>query len=231
MFLLSLVFLSALAAAPQPGDSVRFTVSPAVVTIGDTVTLSWDAPGATSVFVTGVGLAPPAGAARVVPSRAEATYVFSAEFAGRLEVRSLTVRVNGARGDGPGTEPEFAYSTRCTPVFRSVNGVVERVYDFFRDSLLVETQERIGALREVVLETRTGSQRVVPPAPERRIRARRVFYRVQVAPGPREGQVVCSVASSVQFQRAGESTWYPEPTDSELHALAARYLMERLRDE
>jgi hypothetical protein len=230
--LLSLLLLSSVAMAPGPGDSVRFSVEPAVVTVGDTVTLTWDAPGATSVFVSQVGLAPAAGTARVVPGRAEVTYVLSAEFPDGLEVRSFTVRVNGARGDGPDvTEMVFPYSTRCAPLSRSVNRVVERVNGFFQDSLLVEAQERTGPLREVILETRVGSQRVVPAAPERRIRARRVFYRVRVGRGAGEEQVVCSVSSNVQFQRAGESTWYAEPRDSELHALAARYLMQRIRNE
>lgn len=228
---LSVVLLSVLAATAGPQDSLRFSVQPARVAIGDTVTLSWEAPGATSVFITGVGRVQPAGTARLVPVRPETTYVLSAEYPGRLDVRAGTVRVDGARGDGPDVaQMHFPYSTRCAPLTRSVNRVVERVHAFFQDSLLVESQERVGPLREVILETRAGSQRVVPAAPERRIRARRVFYRVRVARAG-EDQVVCSVSSNVQFQRAGESTWYPEPADSELHALAARYLMQRIRNE
>jgi hypothetical protein len=230
--LAAVLLLSSVILVPAPGDTVRFSVLPAEVFIGDTVTLSWDAPGASSVFITGVGMAPPSGTARLVPGREETTYLLSAEYAQEAQLRTATVRVNGARGDGPDlVDMEFPYNGRCRPVYRSINRLRERVHELFQDSLLVEAQERRGPVDEIIVETRTGSQRVVPGSPERRIRSRRVYFRVRIAAGLREGLVVCSVSSNVQFQRAGESRWYPEPEDSELHALAARFLMERMRNE
>ncbi|MBB4636014.1 hypothetical protein [Longimicrobium terrae] len=228
----SVLVLSALAIMSTGQDSIRFNVHPAEISIGDTVTISWSAPGASSVFITGVGRASRSGLARVVPSEFEVTYVLSAEFDGHAEVRSSTVRVNGARGDGPDvSEMTFPYTRRCGTVSRSVNHVRERIYTVFQDSLWIEPVERRGDLDEIILETRNGSSRVIAPSPERRVRLRRVYFRVRIAPTLRDGRVNCSISSFVQFQRAGESTWYPEPDDSELHPRAAVYLIDRIRND
>jgi peptidoglycan-associated lipoprotein len=81
------------AVAPTPSTTARITVSPAVVTAGQSATLTWNTANATGASISGIGTVATSGTRSIAPT-ASADYTLTAQGAGGTAKDTARVTVN-----------------------------------------------------------------------------------------------------------------------------------------
>ena len=212
LLLLLLTLPSAALAGP-----VRLTLAPDTVRAGEAAVLSWQAGGATAVYLSGVGPVAAADSLVVRPGQST-TYLLVAEGPEGVVVAEARLAVLGGGRGLDGFDPEADDHHFRYPLTDERPGVafvafVNDVHRVLQDSLRFDVQMLQvsgGALLFVTnLAPRDGLA-----APDPRIAGRRLSYLVEAAPPTASGAVAFTIRTRIEQRRKIERTWRPEDDES-----------------
>jgi peptidoglycan-associated lipoprotein len=124
------------AAAVAPAPTAQITATPAVVSAGDQVELSWSTANATSVSIDGIGDVPTSGVKTVTPT-ASTTYHLTASGEGGSADASASVTVN--------TPPAVAAPTNTMSADEEFKANVQDVFfDYDTDAIRADAQATLS---------------------------------------------------------------------------------------
>ena len=229
------------------GQSVtpQLTVNPTTIRSGERATLTWRVPGASGVYILGLGDEKPAGSLQVSPT-SDTTYTLVTNEDPGARIPSVTLRVlgGGARGDDscPPTASTFGHERRYTvsglatvQFLSTLHRVLQNELEFYT----TESQTPPMAPHFVFSTSCSVWANLVTPEERRQIGERRVAFIVEVsamdgaASGGSSAHTVpssityYSVKTFIQYRRKIESTWRTEEDDT-VHAKAANALQSAL---
>ena len=201
--------LCLLASREAIAQAPRFSASDSTIADGDTVELRWSCPSCDSVYISGIGVVPPAGSRRLVP-RETTTYSLVAD-GGALPPVDLVITITvenarGSDGDFPAREA-FRLPRSYTARSRSAPALLERIHLALQDSLKHSVRE-VREGQTIVFETNLVLRPDLLSRDEPTIRSRRLAYRVLVPPrGAATDPLRFIIEMTGQYQRRVESTW------------------------
>ena len=207
---------------------IRFQASPESVSPGQDIRLTWEIPNAKYVSIPGYGTHAPSGSLSITPARGEVVLLV-AEFPNATIVRSVQIRVSGAKGDEEDYErtlSAFRYASD-----ESLNCSFAVATDFVRKQL----KQQLGFLSRfddfsdgfVQIQTNRARLKLIQADLPRQFEARRTSFLIDVHPGTKAATGV-KIRSLVETKRLLEDTWYPEKNDRfyEEATSAVRHLLE-----
>lgn len=192
-----LLLFAAISASPTPRLSedpqplqmppkVTIDVSPRTSQVGDSITVSWRASGADSIYISHIGYVPAVGTRRVVP-RESTTFYALAEHDGRAVIASAKATVGGSRGGSefPGRDEPFGNPLKVTCRARSLRGLLKGVTVTLQDGYSMSLDEYPASRNSeyvIITTRREWPGLLVPPDPN--IRARRLAFRIRALTTP-----------------------------------------------
>jgi hypothetical protein len=221
------ILILLLASLPSAISQVTITAKPRVVDLGAPFTLSWTSRGA-AAFIEGIGLVPASGSRQITP-RNTATYTLVTEGPAGVHYGSVTVQVNGERGDSVFPDPDD-FPPGVTDHRRSVayTDFLNLAFSTLQDALKFRVRgAHLPNQTFYVFFTDRQTQPTLLRPSDKGIRSRRVAYWVR-AEEPRATQdVPFEVKAIVEYQRLAEAKWRPE-TDQQLVTDIATRLKQQL---
>jgi hypothetical protein len=205
---------------------VTLAATPAAMFAGDSTILSWEVSGASSIFISHLGVVGSSGRSAVRPSET-VTYTVVAEGLGGITRRSVTVIVTGARGGEAFPDPsnyQNRYSYRVA--VRALPLLLDRVHSALQNRLHYSVREAQERDSTFVFHTALLVQPDLLTSGDHRIAARRLSFRVTV---PRRvagsGPFEYTIETLIEYRRRLEELWRFE-TDALMHESQARRLAD-----
>jgi hypothetical protein len=201
-------------------EPLTFKASRDTIEVGQSTTLSWDAPG-DSAFLVGVGKVRPSGeqiASPLVPT----TYVLVVEAGDSVRTAALTIDVTGSRGasDFPDIG-DFSSAPivdkRRGSKFTDFLDIIQRT---LQDQMSFHVRGDFLPKRPyVTLYTDKKLRPELVRSTDRGIRHRRLAYAVQVNE-PVNALISYEIRTILEYQRTAETQWHTERDDTILRAAA-----------
>ena len=205
---------------------LKFTADRSRISSGESATLSWQAKPGQKTVLLGSGEVGPSGSLRISPA-STSSYTLVSDGREGFSARTLTVEVTGVRGtDFPTNEEQYLFPLSDQ---RSVHSRVDFLQEIFRllqDGLSLSVRTYTASNGAVVFLTNAAERAELVAADERRrLRARRISYRLEVA--DRAGQMAYTLKLLIEFQLRAEETWRKENKEG-LYQENGRELLKRL---
>ncbi len=192
-----LLLLGAISASPTPRPSenpqprqkppnVTINVAPRTSQVGDSITVSWRASGADSIYISHIGYVPAVGTRRVA-LRASTTFYALAEHDSRAVIASAKATVAGSRGGSefPGRNEAFGNPLKVICRARSLRGLLNGVTVTLQEGYSMSLDEYPASRNSeyVFITTRREWPGLLVPS-DPNVRARRLAFRVRVVTHP-----------------------------------------------
>ena len=215
MIVMTLLAVARALTVQVPAPTARLDVGPRAMGVGESAVLTWETTGATTIFISGLGVSPANGHSQVRPS-ATTEFLLIAEGPGGVTTDIAYLEVLGTKGDEDfPNESVFRHPLSFSVRAPSYTSLVTLLHTILQDSLrhTVMLTQGAGQVLRFVTNRRMASDLVGPEEP--RIRNRRVAYLLELPrPGANARQFSFTIRSTIEYQRRIESTWRPETTDS-----------------
>jgi hypothetical protein len=178
------------------------------ISAGDAATLEWKIPPPAKVALIGVGPVETSGTLNVSPVQTM-SYTLVAESPSGLIAKSLTIEVGGSRGtDFPADDSQFRFPLSVERVVQSKAAFLDSVHRVLQNDLLFSVKTYSQKPSEVVFLTNSGERSDLVSPDERRLRSRRISYRVLIEDRP--SRLYCTIDSLIEYQLRAEETWRKE---------------------
>jgi hypothetical protein len=137
------------------------------------------------------------------------------------------VEVEGIRGtDFPSNEDQFGYPLSGQHGVHSKSEFLQETFNLLQNDLSFSVRTFTVEDGSVVFLTNSSERGDLIDADERRrVRARRISYRLEVADRP--GQLAYTIKSLIEFQLRAEETWRKESRE-DLYQRKSKELLTRL---
>ncbi len=210
-----------LTGVPDTPPALTFTISPEVITAGQSCTLTW-ASDADAVFLSAIGRVEPSGTRTVTPSEST-TYILIAQHGDRIEMHSVIVHVHGAKSVA--TFPDVD-DFQSSPIITKRSALQPGAYVAIIDSIHKTLHEGMGfSVRGdflphrpyYVLYTDLQARRDLTGISD--IATRKLAYAVRVN-APADGIVSIEVRAMLESERADDATAIREATETLATALS-----------
>jgi len=212
--------------AAAKSAELQFSAEKPRIAAGESTTLTWKATPGQKTILLGTGDVAATGSLSVSPS-VTSNYTLLLDTASGLFARTLTIEVTGARGtDFPADEEQFRYPLSDQRAVRSPSAFLQEIFRLLQNDLAFSVRTYTAENGVVVFLTNLSTQAdLISDAERRRLRARRIAYRLEVA--DRSGQLAWTVKSLIESQLRAEETWRKE-SDEALYQRKGRDLLSRL---
>jgi hypothetical protein len=207
---------------------VSITATPEAVEVGAPVTLSWRSPG-TSAFIDGIGVVPPNGSRRIALQSSNSFTLVSEGATGGFRYASVSVKVNGERGDSVFPDPDdFPPGVSAHRTQMLYTKFLSVVFATLQDTLKFRVRgEHLPDQTFYVFFTDRQSRPDLVRPTDRGVRSRRVAYWVRADEPRSASDVPFEVKAIIEYQRLAEAKWRPE-TDQGLVTELANRLKQQL---
>jgi hypothetical protein len=205
---------------------LKFTTEQSRIAAGESATLNWeDAPGQKTVIL-GKGDVERSGSMKVAP-QSTSSYTLVSEGPSGFNAKTVTIEVEGLRGtDFPSNEDQFGYPLSGQRGVRSKGEFLQETFNLLQNDLSFSVRTFTVEGGTVVFLTNSSERGDLIGADERRrIRARRISFRLEVADRP--GQLAYTIKSLIESQLRAEETWRKEGRE-DLYQRKNKELLARL---
>jgi hypothetical protein len=201
------IFLATMAASCiARGAELQFSATPPHIGPGESATLNWRAPPGRKTVLLGTGDVAPSGSIQVSPP-STSSYTLVSDGPDGFSARTITIEVGGSRGaDFPSDEAQFRYPLSDRRAVHSKSEFLEKAFSLLQNELAFSVRTYTEENGVIVFLTNSAEQADLVGADERRrMRARRISFRLEVADRP--GQLAYTIKSLIEFQLRAEETW------------------------
>ena len=220
--LLALTAALCLASATE----LKFAADRSRISSGESATLNWQATPDQKTVLLGTGEVGPSGSLRISPAFTS-SYTLVSDGPEGFSASTVTVEVTGMRGtDFPTDEEQYRYPLSDQRSVQSRVDFLQEIFRLLQSDLAFSVRTYTASNGDVVFLTNAAERADLVAVDERRrMRARRISYRLEVA--DRAGQLAYTIKLLIEFQLRAEETWRKESQEG-LYQQNGRELLNRL---
>lgn len=203
-----------------------FSAAAGRIAAGQSTTLNWRIPPEQRVVLLGKGSVAASGELGISPSETT-SYTIVAEGPAGFLSKTITVEVAGSRGvDFPSEEEQFRYPLSDEHAVKSKTAFLDSVHRLLQGDLGFSVKNYSLNDGTIVFLTNSSVRAdLVDPPESRRLRARRIAYRLEVK--DRTDRVASTVQMLIEYQLRAEETWRKEGRE-DLYRRKGSELLTRL---
>ncbi len=208
-------FLGLLCAPLYAQPQIVFRAQPERVQIGDSVVLSWQVRDADAAYLTNYGRVELAGQLTITPEKASTTLTLIAHGAKGLATASVTIVVEGGRGEVFPNENQFSNQRQYEISALSPITLLDGVHSALQNKMGFVVDERYDRhAHKTVFVTKLVERPELLRNDDSGIRARQLAYWVEVEENKTPaGSHLYRIKTFIQYQRRKENKWRPEPQE------------------
>jgi hypothetical protein len=205
---------------------MTFTADRFRISAGESATLSWQATPTQKTVLLGTGEVVPSGSMQISPT-STSSYTLVSDGPEGFSARTVTVEVTGARGAYfPSDEEQYRYPLSDQRTVHSRGDFLQEIFRLLQNDLAFSVRTYTAGNGVVIFLTNAAERGDLVTADERRrIRARRISFRLEVA--DRADQLAYTIKSLIEFQLRAEETWRKESQET-WYQQKGRELLNRL---
>jgi hypothetical protein len=225
----SLFIVSCAMAQPQ-APQIKLEIQPGAISLGQSAVLAWEVTGAEHVYISQLGKVAARGQNAMTP-RETTTYVLVAENAAGVASRSVTVAVLGVKGVFEYPEEEtFEFRRSYEIAAPSLPDLLAHIGRVLQDTMAFNVRNFREERRYVFL-THLSQKSGLVGKDERRIRARRIAFLVEVPePEARARTFGYAIKTRIDYRLKLDETWKPEK-DEAIYQQQTVKLNEKIRSK